>query len=160
MSFIFEFRAKHFGPEQEIELDAVQGVVESASSGATIVGERFAYYETILSERVEDVRTFWNCRAGMQIMMIAMMIGVVMNSGALVNRSQDLPEGVVGDQLINWSENWHGLMERSQMALVLGGIRDAVQTARRQQWSDIGLSFGAHQDAQLVDEVRSAALGD
>lgn len=81
---------------------------------------------------------------------IAAAILGLFNSAALVQYSYKLSESDLGVRVLEVSEEWHELMQRQQLTMVVERIRDAVGTARQSQWQD--LTFGLMQTADSEED--------
>lgn len=85
-----------------------------------------------------DARTFEVARRGLQVMLIAAIILALTNSFALQRKLNDLPPNDVTDKIVNFGEQWHGLMERSGMSVLGEKLRAGFKAMRQIGWPGAG----------------------
>lgn len=90
----------------------------------------------------DDADTRGNRRRSLAMLSLAGLILSFFNSGALVRYAGGLADTGIGMRIIVATEDWHDLMEKNRLTLVVEEIRGAVSHVRRSDWPDLASGLG------------------
>lgn len=128
MSFALEYRKKMQARARAAEQE--RAARERANAGFVV---------TPPDENTDTRRT------RRQVLAALSLAGIILsffNSGSFVQYAGGLTDSSVGMRIIVAAEDWHSLMEKNRLTLVVEKIRGAVSHVRHSEWPDLASGLG------------------